>query len=270
MRQNDSRENTILYLRKLSSPAIEEAAGEIKIILLPVGSLEQHGPHLPIDVDMTTAEHLAQEAILAASRSLGRPAAVLGPPILFGGPGLGMDEWPGTIRLSPQTFIDLYKQVGSCLARAGFQYIIALNGCLGNTAALTLACQILKSELPETHFLVIDSIWADREAIAKVRESSIGGTGHAGEIETSIALAVDPQHVAMSKALDEIPHHPSGSFSFDFEGTNPYLWPMPFGQMTRSGVMGQASLGTTEKGERILRESVKRIADALVELNQSK
>ncbi len=267
MRENESSDKGILCLRKLSSPAIEEAARDVKIILLPVGSLEQHGPHLPIDVDLATAEYLVREATIAASRSMGRPAAVIGPAIPFGGPALGMDEWPGTIRLKPQTFIELYKQIGSCLARAGFQYVVALNGCFGNIPALALACQLLKNECPQTHFLVIDSIWADREAISNARQSEIGGTGHAGEIETSIALAIDPQHVDMSKALDEIPVHPSGRVSFDFEGTSPYLWPVPFSQMTRSGVMGQATLGTAEKGEGVLRDAVKRISDVLLELH---
>ena len=91
MQRNDSQEHSVLYLRKLSSPAIQEVADEIKIILLPVGSLEQHGPHLPIDVDITTAEYLVREATITASKSLGRPAAVVGPSIPFGGPGLGME-----------------------------------------------------------------------------------------------------------------------------------------------------------------------------------
>jgi creatinine amidohydrolase len=256
-----------LHLKKLSWPAIRDAAQHVRIVILPVGSLEQHGPHLPIDVDTMTATHLAVESTRKASKSLGRRAALIGPTIPFGGPGLGMDEWPGTIRLRPQVFIDLYHDIGSSLARAGFSYVIALNGCYGNVASLALACQLLKMDIPDTHFLVLEGIWADQEIIAQVRESEVGGTGHAGEVETSIALAIDPQHVDMTQAVDEFPTHPSSKVSFDFSGESPYFWPVRFSTMTHSGVMGKATLGTKEKGGKILEAAVERIANILIELN---
>jgi creatinine amidohydrolase len=257
-----------LYLRKLSWPEIEEAVKTIRIILLPVGSLEQHGPHLPIDVDTATVEYLAHEATLLASRSLGKSAAVIGPSLPFGGPGLGMDGWPGTIRLKPEVFLELYKDIGGCLAEAGFRYVVTLNGCYGNVASLTLACQLLKGEYAETQFLVLDSVWADQGTIAEVRQSDLGGTGHAGEVETSIALAIDPEHVDMDKAVDELPRHPSPRVTFDFKSVNPYHWPVPFKEMTSSGVMGRATLGTREKGEKILQAAAQRISKILIELQE--
>jgi creatinine amidohydrolase len=269
MDSNGTFEIPPLYLQKLSWPAIREAAQHVRMVILPVGSLEQHGPHLPIDVDTTTAAYLAVESTRKASKSLGRRAALIGPAITFGGPGLGMDEWPGTIRLRPQVFIDLYKDIGSCVARAGFQYVIALNGCYGNVPSLALACQLLKVDFPDTHFLVIDSIWADQDIIAQVRESDMGGTGHAGEVETSVTLAIDSQHVDMTQAVDELPTHPSSKVSFDFSGKSPYLWPVRFSTMTHSGVMGMATLGTEEKGEKILQAAIERIASILIELNNT-
>jgi creatinine amidohydrolase len=267
MEKSSSFEIPPLYLQKLSWPAIREAAQHTRIIILPVGSLEQHGPHLPIDVDTVTASYLAVESTRAASKSLGKQAALLGPTIPFGGPGLGMDEWPGTIRLRPQVFLDLYKDIGACVAKAGFRYVIVLNGCYGNIASLTLGCQMLKVDFPDTHFLVLDGIWADQEIITQVRESEMGGTGHAGEVETSISLAIDPEHVDMTQAVDEFPAHPSSNVSFDFSGKNPYLWPVRFSTMTHSGVMGRATLGTKGKGEKILEAAVERIANILIELN---
>ena len=214
-----------------------------------------------------TAAHLAVESTRFASKSLGKRAALIGPTIPFGGPELGMDEWPGTICLRPQVFLDLYKDIGACVARAGFRYVIALNGCYGNIVSLTLDCQMLKVDFPDTHFLVLDGIWADQEIIAQVRESEMGGTGHAGEVETSIALTIDPEHVDMTQAVDEFPAHPSSNVSFDFSGKNPYLWPVRFSTMTQSGVMGRATLGTKEKGEKILEMAVSRIAEVLIELH---
>ena len=142
-----------------------------------------------------------------------------------------------------------------------------MNGCYGNVASLILACQLWKVEFPDTHFIVLDSVWADKEIIAQVRESASGGTGHAGEVETSIMLAIDPEHVDMTQAIDEIPSHPSSRVSFDFSSQSPYTWPISFSQMTQSGVMGMATLGTKEKGDQILRVAVDRIAGFLIEFH---
>jgi creatinine amidohydrolase len=81
----------------------------------------------------------------------------------------------------------------------------------------------LKIDSPEAHSLALEDIRADQESIAQVRESEVGGTGHAGEVETSIALAIDPQHVDMKQAVDEFPTHPSPKVTFDFLGESPYF-----------------------------------------------
>jgi creatinine amidohydrolase len=255
-----------LILRKLAWPAIQEAALKTAVVLVPIGSIEQHGPHLPIDLDTTTAETIALQAAKAASRTLGRPAALIAPTIPFGGPGIGMIEWPGTINLRPQVFLEMYKDVATCLCRAGFQYVLALAGCYGNLPALTLACQMLKVEHPESEFLLLDGLWAEGETIARVRESPVGGTGHACEVETSVALVIDPDHVLMDRAVDETPRHPSPDVSFDFSRRSSAAWPMPFGKMTRSGVMGAPTLGKAEKGEAILQAAVERVARLIVHL----
>lgn len=254
-------------LRKLSWPAVGRLAAEVRVVMVPVGSIEQHGPHLPLDVDVATVEHLAFEAAKQAATRLQRPAAVLAPSIPFGGPGLGMDDWPGTVRLRPQVFIDLYRDVAASLARTGFRFIVALNGCAGNIPALALACQLLKSELPEHEFLVVDSIWAGVDAIAAVRDSEPGGTGHACEIETSIALAIDPGHVNMEQAVDEIPAHPSANVSMDFGAASAFTWPVAFRRLTRSGVMGRPSLASAEKGRTVLQAATARVSAVLLELH---
>ena len=254
------------FLQKLSWPEVERAAGEIGVVVVPIGSIEQHGPHLPLDVDTATAAHLAIEGARAAGRQLGRPAAVLAPTIPFGGPEVGMTEWPGTIALRPEVFTDLLLDVFASLARAGFRAVAIVNGCYGNLAALRRAVERGRASHPQTEFVVIDSVWRDREAIGAVRQSEPGGTGHACEIETSVALAIDPQHVRMERAVDELAALPSAALSLDFQAESAAPLPAPFGQLTRSGVLGRATLGTAEKGRAVLEAARTRVAEALVDL----
>lgn len=253
-------------LTKLAWPDVARAAQQIGVAVIPVGSIEQHGPHLPLDVDIATAQHLALEGAREAGARLGRPAAVLAPALPFGGPELGMTEWPGTITLRPQVFVDVLLEVIAGLARAGFRAVAVVNGCYGNLAALARAAEQARAAHPQTEFVVIESVWRDREAVGAVRKSEPGGTGHACEIETSVALAIDPQHVQMERAVDELAALPAAARAFDFQAEDASAPQVPFGQLTRSGVIGRATLGTVEKGQAVLQAATARVAGVLVEL----
>jgi creatinine amidohydrolase len=252
-----------ILLRSMTWPEVAEAAHETPIALLPVGSIEQHGPHLPLDLDLVTAEYLALEGARAASRVRGKLAAVVAPSLPFGGPHRGMMEWPGTLTLLPESFIQAYFDVAHGLVRSGFAVVAAVNGCYGNVEALREACSRLRAREPAAEFAVIGGIWEDRETIARVRESGPGGTGHACEVETSIGLVLCPDRVHMDRAVDEIPTSP---VSFDFNAPAAGAADLPFGELTRSGVMGRATLATRAKGEEILRSAVARVAREILKL----
>jgi len=82
-----------LHLRKMTSKQIGEALKTVKIALMPVGSIEQHGPHLPIDTDLATVEYLAQESVKLVRQQTSQPIAFIVPSLPFG-ITLEMD-WPG-------------------------------------------------------------------------------------------------------------------------------------------------------------------------------
>jgi len=256
-------------MRSMTWPEVAQAAREARVVLLPVGSIEQHGPHLPLDLDLITAEYLALEGARTASRLVGAQAAIVAPSIPFGGPERGMTDWPGTLTLRPHLLIDVLTDVTRGLVRSGFETIAVVNGCFGNLGAIDEACRRLEAERPGAEVVHIPSIWQDREVVARVRESGPGGTGHACEIETSVALVVCPEQVHMDRAVDEIPSHPSGPISFDFTYPGEARDDIPFGELTRSGVMGRATLATQAKGEEILRAAVERVAREILALHRA-
>jgi creatinine amidohydrolase len=254
--------STPLYLRKMTSPEICKFVKVAPIVILPVGSIEQHGSHLPIDTDLMTIEYIAEESLKAVRNETSLSVGTIAPSLPYGGPGIGMEAWPGTVTLKPSTLIDVIYDVGTCLISSGFRYIVVLNGCYGNIPTLTLAVQKLKHEHPQPDFILVGSC-ETVEVINKVRTSASGGIGHACEFETSTSLVIDPNHVQMDKAEPGHLQHPSDRVSFDFDQVSPFYWPYDFRKMAPNGVIGDPTQGTAEKGRVILEDSVKRIADIL-------
>jgi creatinine amidohydrolase len=90
--------------------------------------------------------------------------------------------------------------------------------------------------------------------------------GHADEFETSIMLVIDPDHVQMENAVRETLNHTSPEVSWDYGAVNRFFWPEKFKRMTKSGVIGDPTLATVEKGEFILRSSIDQFADVLLHI----
>ncbi len=252
-----------LFLRKMTSPQIGEAVKTVKIALMAVGSLEQHGPHLPIDCDLATVEYLAEHAVRKAREQSGHPVCLIAPALPFG-ITLEMD-WPGHLHLRSSTHMAVLKDLGTQLVRTGFDYVVFLNGCVGNIGTVNVAVSDLKEAFPKSDFIAIGSVWTMPEAI--VRNSGPGGMGHACELETSIELVIDPEHVHMDHAVNEHIRHPSPLISYDFDQVQPFYWPVHFADMTRSGVIGDAKEATAENGRLILEANVERIANLLCHIN---
>jgi creatinine amidohydrolase len=256
------------YWAKMTTTEIRQAAKIIKIVLLPVGSIEQHGDHLPVDTDFATIEYLAEQSLIAARRELKHPISIIAPGIPYGGPGLGMQEWPGTICLRPEVLIDAVFDIGKGIIDAGFKGVLVLNGCFGNISPLTLAVQKLKSRVPDGEFILAGSTWSAYQTIQEVRDSEPGGIGHAGELETSTSLVIDPDHVDMTKAVAGKLTHISPDVSFDFDGPGPFYWPLPFGQLTQSGVIGDPTVANKDKGKAISDAAIQRLADILTHIHK--
>ncbi|MCS5715469.1 creatininase family protein [Herbiconiux sp. CPCC 205716] len=208
------------------------------LALLPFGALEQHGPQLPLGTDTATATAVAE-------RIADRLDALLLPPVHYG------DTWnnagyPGTVSLSPETVTAIAVDIGRSLAASGARALVVVNGDWGNRQPLYTAVRRLNAEriLPA---IALDYPGMD-DAIAQVRTSpgAAPGLNHAEEVETSIMLAVEPQHVHPERYAAEYPVFPS-----DF-GTRP----MQLHPFSPSGVFGDPSHATAEKGERILAATV--------------
>ena len=232
-----------------TSPSLGQAIGEDPIVVIPVGSIEQHGNHLPVGTDSFAADAVARRA---AEGWEGKRRLFLLPTVWSGLSPHHMGL-PGSITLRSETFIRVLEDITASLLHQGVRRILLLNGHGGNVSALDVALTRLGERGFETDRVAAVTYWhLVAHRAAELRESRSGGTGHAGEFETSLMLATKGEHVVLDDAVVAYPETGSSYLSTDlFEGA-PARRFIPFDRVSASGTFGDPSLASREKGERIL------------------
>ncbi|GAC1659341.1 MAG: creatininase family protein [Vulcanimicrobiaceae bacterium] len=234
---------------EMTWPEIGEAAAAGKLAVVPIATIEDHGPHLPVDTDLRLCAEVCEAAVSKAS-----DRAVLVPPINHGYSPHHMD-FPGAITIGAHTLIDYGLDVCRSLAHHGFKRILIVNGHGSNTPFIDI---IARLTVVETGVLAAAvNYWAApgvRDVAESLRESDrLGGMNHACEFETSLYLALRPDLVDMSKAKRELSHRPTENYWTDLiAGDGPLVMMEPWSSLTASGVMGDPTKATVEKGRALL------------------
>jgi mycofactocin precursor peptide peptidase len=197
---------------------------ELAVLLVPVGSYEQHGPHLPLDTDATIATAVAQRAAAALS---GSTSVHVGPPIAYGASGEHQD-FPGTLSIGTEALrvvlIEFVRSASTWSARTIF-----VNGHGGNLAALRLAARQLRDEGHDVAWVVC---------------AVPGGDAHAGHVETSVMLRLAPDRVDLSRAR-------AGNCE-SLDRLMPTLVTQGVRAVAPNGVLGDPTGATGEAGAHIL------------------
>jgi len=257
-------------LSKLTWEEVAEIAKSNNAILLPIGSTEQHGRHMPLDTDAYVATRWSELTAIEAQK---RGLLVLVAPTLNFGVSWYHRHFAGTVWLSPELFIDVVVEICKSLTKHGFGRKVIVNCHGGNAAALTVAINRFYDETGERLFLA--QWWELASDVLK--EMMLSGLIHAEEAETSLAMALD-QRVLMNKAAKDafdrgktVREHGyawSKHTKYDamFKGgfVNPPMDKIE--EISESGVVGDATLATEEKGRRILNILVARLVDVCEDL----
>ena len=247
---------------QLTWPQVAEWAQRDPVCVIPVATLEDHGYHLPIDTDVVIAETLAD---LSVQRCAGR--ALLLPTVTHGYTPHHMD-YPGPITIDWKTFVDGLLDIGRSLFWHRFSRILFVNGHGSNVPLVDMAARLLMVERPEA---TAASFWylsgaESAELLRRTRDSDApGGMAHACELETSLYLAIKPDLVQMGKAVREIPDWGSQNVWMDWND-GPLSVKGAWSGWTESGVVGDATVATVEKGKLWLDRAVAEIAEYIEEL----
>ena len=234
---------TEIEWRRLRADELRARAKADAIVILPVGSLEQHGPHLPVEVDSRLGEEVALRAgrLVAAK---GEQVLVL--PTVWTGVSEHHMSFGGTITLDLPAFVAVIEGICRSITRHGFRRIVLLNAHGGNENALRSITDELtpKLRVPIVQF----TYWyAAAEAIAGILTTQ-KALLHACEAETAMMMAVRPDLVADARIpLAKANRTPDVS---DLVGGGVYRW-RTLGAMSSSGVVGNPEAATSDKGRQL-------------------
>ena len=240
------------------------------IAVLPVAATEQHGPHLPLSVDTDIANGVVAAAVPHVPTDL--PALFL--PTQAVGFSPEHTRFPGTLTLKSETLIRLWTEIGECVAASGVKKLVLFNAHGGQVGAMDLVARDLRSRLGMLVYSVnwfnlplLDAQGNDVNALFSAEEHRFGI--HAGEIETSMMLALKPEQVRKSQA--EYFRSASQARAADFpilgNGRSAKLgWQMQ--DYNAEGAVGNAGGATAEKGKALLDAAGRALAAMLSEIDR--
>lgn len=224
------------------------AAAEDGIAVLPTGSLEQHGRHLPVGTDSLLAEAVATEA---ADRAADRGVETVVFPAIWTGYSPHHTTLGGTVTLKKETMLALLEDVCESIAEMGFDRILMVNGHGGNGPLTSLVAGDLGVNLEDVEVAEITYFDLAGTAAEEIRTGDTGSAYHAGEFETSLMLYLYEEYVDLDAAVDD-PVTPLSEYSPRdmFEG-GPLGTRKTYDRLTEDGARGEPTLATAEAGEKL-------------------
>lgn len=248
MAQNVEKMASGILLEELTWIEAEKVLTPKTVVVIPLGAAaKEHGPHLKLKNDLVIAEYLKQRVLAAAD-------VVVAPTVNYNFYPAFV-EYPGSISLNMETARDLIVDICRSLARYGPRRFYVLNTGVSTRTPLKQAAALLALEGILMRYTDTGKI---TEEVQKVIKKQEGGT-HADEIETSMMLYMDASVVDMSKAVKD--YHPdNGRLTRDIKAQGTY---------SPTGIWGDPTLATKEKGEKIVETLVRGILKEITELSQA-
>lgn len=247
----------------LTWPEMREAIARQPVVAIPIGAVEDHGPHMSISTDNDILE-----GVLAACGEAAEGDLLVLPTIPFGLDEHHMD-FPGTIAVDIQTTLAYLSQVAISVARHGFTHILIVNGHGSNISICDLAARecVLKTGVicaaTTVNAAVNPALVAD--VLDAERKGGWGSVGHACEYETAMMLHLHPERVDMSQAERDIGQLKLRYFNWDYPEPSAYSWQDWWSRFSRAGVCGDAAAATPEFGARMFEVTVTRFVEMVRE-----
>ena len=239
------------------------------IAVLPVAATEQHGPHLPLSVDTVLVDGI----VAAALPHLATDLKVLFLPTQAVSLSPEHARFPGTLTLKNETVLRLWTDIAESVAASGITKLVIFNSHGGNVSVMDLVARDLRARL---NMLVYSVTWFnlpllgaqgdDVNALFSLDEHRFGI--HAGDIETSMMLALDPSHVDMTKAQDFHSTSQDRAQRFAILGNGKSA---KLGWQTQdynpAGAVGNAAAATAAKGQAMVNAAAHALAQLLAEVD---
>jgi len=235
-----------LEMERATWVEVGETVKRTKLALLPVGVLEQHGPHLPLSSDNIIATEL--------TRRVAERIDCLVLPVVPYGPLYSFRDFPGSLWVKPEIFKLYVKDICLSLQHHGIETVAIIVGHMTDYAPMKEMARELQLEAGlKVVPLLLPGLESAMEQVCE-SEPAHPGIIHADEVETSLVLAARPEWVHMDRSVREYPEFPP---YFDYL---PFSW---YQRVCKTGVFGDATVGTREKGDAMYRAMAERIVEIL-------
>ena len=252
------------FWTEYTSEAFSRLPRERLIAVLPVGAVEQHGPHLPLSVDALVADELARrlaEALPNESHAIFLPTQSIAK-------SNEHIRYPGTLTLSAETLIAAWCEIGACVARSGVRKLVILNAHGGNVPVMDVVARELRVRHEMLVFCV--SWWGLGLPEGLYPPEELKHGIHAGDMETSVMLSLDPGNVDMAKARNFRSRSRDWEAGFRHvsiaQGARP-AWQIQ--DLHPSGACGNSAAASTDKGEATLAFAVERLVEVLDDVERA-
>ncbi len=247
-------------LSELRAPELAERLSDRSVVVQPVGSVEQHGPHLPFSTDLVIADAVSRAVVERYGDDLD---LWLLPPLAYS--KSNEHAWaPGTVWLSASTLLSVIADIGRSLRMLPAHRLVFLNGHGGNSSLLNVACRELRLAYGLMTFLAHPRTPPDQGGNADAEASELGMGIHGGIGETSMMLHLRPDLVAMDRAVRRVPEALAANEHVRFGG------PVSFGWLADDfgpdGHIGDPTGATAERGADAFEHAVTELGAALGEV----
>jgi len=242
--------------QRLKAHELRALAAENAVVILPIASIEQHGPHLPTMTDT----RLGHEVNIRAARLCEPARKVVVTPVVWSGLSEHHMPFGGTLTVSHATFRALIRDLIDSITRHGFRHILISNSHGGNMIAMQQICDELA---PQVDAVLVGTTYVTEagEALSRHLQDQ-PGVMHAGEAETSMMLAVEPGLVDTSDLAALVDGMDGAGFLK--AGKAAYRW-RPFSHITGNGMAGNPARATAQKGEAMLDAGAEALAALILD-----
>lgn len=245
-------------LTRLRAPEVAERITARSVIVQPLGAIEQHGPHLPLNTDLVIASAVAEAAVARVGE---QHDVWLLPPLAY--TKSNEHAWSaGTVWLSARTLLGVLEDVGRCVALLPARRLVFFNGHGGNSALLQVANREVRLQTGLMTFLTHPGVPPDQGGTSPAAELGMGI--HGGTGETSIMLHLAPELVDMGAAARNVPEALAANRYVRFGGTVAFGWlSNDFGP---DGHIGDPTAASAELGRELYAGAVDAFAESLAEI----
>jgi len=254
-------------LAEMSWPEVKEALSKPNVVIIPIGATEQHGTHLPLNIDSFSATYMAERAAEKVVNE--HKICVLVAPTIHYTDVSVHKMFPGTIGVKVDTLIKMIVDIVRSFLDQGFKNIVAFNSHVQNNCAIESALRMISADDPDANVYAISLRYLGIDVRGEPVKAGIAGMGHALEVETSRALLLQPQRVHLDKAVIGSRQLILSERYIGVSGTDTskgvIYHPVCKG-FEESGTWGDPTKSSKEAGEKLLAAQTSDLADIIVQV----